>query len=232
MRIFLLVHEHAVLTLDVAPTTTLEEMRMCLITQHGLPAGRYRFVRGGQELDDVGGFRAVPENARVIVVIALPADDPRYHWPPSPQYLFHERNLPITTEDTAFANLHLPALYDDAVSIWRNPERAQAAIVALKRSPSLIVHYTNFMRNHQGIVASFPHRNAFFPLALLGYVPPVVEVASDAAIEISLLPEGQREACQRLLDMDFEPDAVFSAMKRTAFNETAALALLIAGTTV
>jgi hypothetical protein len=232
MRLFFLVHERAVLPLDVAPTTTLDDIRLRLITEHGLPSGRYRFVIGGRQLDPANPFKSIPEHSRIIVIIALPADDPRYHWPPSPPYRFNDRDLPMTTEDSAFANLHLSALYDDALSLWHNPARAQAAVDALTRTPSLIVHYTNFMRNHQAIVAAFPHRNAFFPLALLGYTPPVAEVASDAAIAISMLATEPREVCQRLLDMEFEPEDVLTAMQSTGFDEAAALALLMAHPTV
>jgi hypothetical protein len=224
MRIFLLVFDRTVIELDISPALTLKDFRAHLISVHSLPAGRYTFLHGGRFLDQQRPFLSVPENSKVILIIDVPENDPHYHWPPTLPCM---ESLPITTDDATFANLHLPELYNESLSIWRNPERAQEAVEVLRRSPSLLLHYTNFMRNHQSIIAAFPHRNAFFPLALLGFVPNVGEVVSDAEIEISLLPGQRRDACRHLIDMEFEPQAVLEVMRRTNFEEAPALAILI-----
>jgi hypothetical protein len=136
MRIFLLVFNRTVMVLDVPPTLTLEDFRSQLIAAHGLPAGRYTFLYNGRLLHPERPFNFLPENSKVILAVDLPEDDPRYHWPPPHPCM---ESLPIATDDATFANLHLPELYNDSLSIWRNPERAQEAVEVVRRSPSLLL---------------------------------------------------------------------------------------------
>jgi hypothetical protein len=224
MRLFLMVADRTILPVNISPTVSLTEFRSFLMSTHSLPSGRYTFVHEGHILLPPFPFKPLQENSRVILIIELPEEDPRYHWPPANPSV---QARGIETEEATFANLHLRELYDDSLSIWRNPERAQAAVEALRRSPSLLLHYSNFMRNHQSIVAAFPHRNSFFPLTLLGYVPRLPMVVSDAEMEIALLPTAKKDACRHLVGMEFEAKDVLVAMQQTNFDEGAALAILI-----
>jgi hypothetical protein len=167
---------------------------------------------------------SLPPDSRVVVIIQVPEEDSRYHFPPTPSYI---SALQIDSEEATFRNLHLPELYSLAHSIWRSPAAAQRAVELLRASPSLIVHYSNFMRNHQSIIAAMPGRNRYFPLELIGFTERPRAGVSDAEIEVFELPKAKRAACERLTAMGFPPEEVLDAMKRCAFDDVRAMAALI-----
>jgi hypothetical protein len=224
MKVFLLVADRCVLPLDVSPASNTDELRDRLIQSHGLPPGKYNFVHNGRFLGGDRPFSSLPLHSRIVVIIQVPEEDSRYHWPPTPSFI---SDLQINSEEATFRNLHLPELYSDAHSIWRSPAAAQRAVEVLRASPSLIVHYSNFMRNHQSIIAAMPGHNRYFPLELLGLSEKPQTAASDAEIEIFELPKAQRVACERLTGMGFPAERVLAVMKRCAFDDVMAMGVLI-----
>jgi hypothetical protein len=224
MKVFLLVADRCVLPLEISPTSNTDELRDDLIQSHGLPSGKYHFVHNGRFLGGDRPFSSLPPYSRVVVIIQVPEDDSRYHWPPTPSYI---SSLQIDSEEATFGNLHLPELYSDAHSIWRNAAAAGRVIDLLRTWPSLIVHYSNFMRNHQSIIAAMPGHNRYFPLEILGFTQKPQAGASDAEIAIFELPKAQRAACARLTAMGFPPERVLQVMKRCAFDDVKAMAALI-----